>query len=153
MLNNNSPNNYNRLDRSTYGFITITFLALFYYFAINFDNEFLRITTSVVCILWFVAATKDRFHDINKSGFYALLMFVPFINCITYVLLLIIPGTPGSNTYGPPLGTKEVSATSSAPDSSVSSKEMPSIISKDERLKQALKGNHPYKDMRIFNRI
>jgi uncharacterized membrane protein YhaH (DUF805 family) len=43
-----------------------------------------------------------RWHDLNQSGWFVLLGFIPFINCITAIILLFVPGTKGPNTYGPP---------------------------------------------------
>ncbi len=42
-----------------------------------------------------------RCHDVNKSGWFYLLVFVPIVNIIASLYLLFAPGTTGSNTYGP----------------------------------------------------
>lgn len=40
-----------------------------------------------------------RFHDLGKSGKFALLAFVPFLNFLTLLYLLFFPGTEGPNSF------------------------------------------------------
>lgn len=42
-----------------------------------------------------------RWHDIGRSGWLALLNFVPIVGLILWIVLGFIPGTPGTNKYGP----------------------------------------------------
>lgn len=41
-----------------------------------------------------------RLHDMDKSGWWYLLSFVPVLNFILGLVLLFAPGTPGANQYG-----------------------------------------------------
>lgn len=41
-----------------------------------------------------------RLHDIGYSGWWSLLVFVPFVGGIIPLALLFIPGNPGSNAFG-----------------------------------------------------
>lgn len=41
-----------------------------------------------------------RFHDINASGLWALLLLLPGIDFIPFVILVLRKGTAGSNKYG-----------------------------------------------------
>lgn len=41
-----------------------------------------------------------RLHDFDKSGLWYLLTFVPFVNLVMGLILLLAPGTPGANAYG-----------------------------------------------------
>lgn len=41
-----------------------------------------------------------RLHDLNKSGWFCLLMLVPFVNIIFQLYLLFAQGTVGYNRYG-----------------------------------------------------
>ncbi|MGY6562557.1 MAG: DUF805 domain-containing protein [Luteibaculaceae bacterium] len=41
-----------------------------------------------------------RLHDINLSGWYSVLLFVPLINLFLSLFLLFKPGTTGPNAYG-----------------------------------------------------
>jgi uncharacterized membrane protein YhaH (DUF805 family) len=46
-----------------------------------------------------------RLHDVNASGWWALLSLVPYLNLLTWLVFGLIPGTPGPNRFGPdPLG-------------------------------------------------
>lgn len=42
-----------------------------------------------------------RLHDMGKSGWWALLSFVPVVNFFLVLVLMLAPGTPGPNRYGP----------------------------------------------------
>ena len=42
-----------------------------------------------------------RCHDMGKSGWWTLLLFVPFVNLIWALVLLFKKGTEGENAYGP----------------------------------------------------
>lgn len=42
-----------------------------------------------------------RLHDCNRSGFWAIIGFVPIINIVFTILMCVISGTHGDNKYGP----------------------------------------------------
>ena len=42
-----------------------------------------------------------RLHDIDKSGWWILLLIVPLANLILVIMLLTRPGTQGDNRFGP----------------------------------------------------
>lgn len=46
--------------------------------------------------------TKRRFNDLNRSGWWALLLLVPFVNFVAWLYLQFGPGTEGPNDYGLP---------------------------------------------------
>ncbi|QNH61333.1 DUF805 domain-containing protein [Hymenobacter sediminicola] len=46
-----------------------------------------------------------RLHDLHLSGWYTLALLVPLVNLPAYLLLLVLPGTPGVNPWGPAPGT------------------------------------------------
>ena len=51
--------------------------------------------------LWLGAATQaKRWHDMDKSGWMALLQFVPGVNFIAFLYLGFSQGTRGPNRYG-----------------------------------------------------
>lgn len=51
--------------------------------------------------LWAQAALgAKRLHDLGKPGIFAALLFVPFLNFVTFVALCLLPGTPGPNQFG-----------------------------------------------------
>lgn len=48
-----------------------------------------------------LTASSQQCRDANWPGWAVLFLFLPLAGTIFYFLLLIIPGTPGSNSYGP----------------------------------------------------
>jgi uncharacterized membrane protein YhaH (DUF805 family) len=42
-----------------------------------------------------------RLHDINLSGYFYLMQFIPLIGMAIFLLLMLIKGTEGPNRYGP----------------------------------------------------
>lgn len=46
--------------------------------------------------------THRRLHDLNASGWWQLIAFIPFGQLMMIGLLLFFKGTPGPNKYGPP---------------------------------------------------
>lgn len=51
-------------------------------------------------VLLFIMAVR-RLNDMNASGWISLLGLVPFVNLIFWLVLLCMPGSVGSNRYGP----------------------------------------------------
>ncbi len=49
-----------------------------------------------------VAVTVRRLHDTDRSGWWYLLLLVPFANLAVLVLMLL-PSTPGANRFGAPV--------------------------------------------------
>ena len=68
----------------------------FYCFVILF------VISLVVIRVWLLGLCWQRLHDIDKSGWHFLLIFVPIINFVIAVLIFIRKGTDGPNQYGPP---------------------------------------------------
>lgn len=78
--------------------------------AIN-DNPVLLIISVVVLLLMFCLfilsiiqmffVTHRRLHDLNASGWWQLITFVPF-GQILMIGFIFFKGTPGPNKYGPP---------------------------------------------------
>lgn len=58
---------------------------------------FFHIILFVLSILLMVG----RLHDLNRSGWFSLLIFIPLINIIFFLILLFCRGTRGSNRFGP----------------------------------------------------
>lgn len=56
----------------------------------------------VLALIWMVTLVVRRLHDLDRSGWWWLLTFVPLLNVFFWLYLLIAPGTPGGNQYGPP---------------------------------------------------
>jgi uncharacterized membrane protein YhaH (DUF805 family) len=43
-----------------------------------------------------------RLHDTDRSGWWLLLVIIPFIGWIVLIIFMAMSGTPGPNKYGPP---------------------------------------------------
>ena len=56
------------------------------------------ITLSVALLL----ASARRLHDLDRSGWWALLGFMPFLNFALFLGLSVIPGKAEPNRFGPP---------------------------------------------------
>lgn len=41
-----------------------------------------------------------RWHDMNQTGWLALLGFVPFVSLVVFIVQLFVPGTDGPNNFG-----------------------------------------------------
>jgi uncharacterized membrane protein YhaH (DUF805 family) len=48
-----------------------------------------------------LAVQVRRFHDQDKSGWFILLGFIPAVGGLIVLVFMCLPGTPGSNQYGP----------------------------------------------------
>jgi uncharacterized membrane protein YhaH (DUF805 family) len=57
----------------------------------------------VLGILWLIfglAVAIRRLHDINRTGWWFLIGFVPFVGGITLLVFSLLPGTRGPNRFG-----------------------------------------------------
>lgn len=151
-----SKNKTDRLNRGGFAVILII-ISIIFCIAIEASNEFIKGTMGLISVVFLITAIIGRLHDTNRSGYYALILFVPYVNFLAFLLLLFLPGTKGANNYGLPY--PYVGSDSAVPlnqeevDSSKQCIINPVVLPKNERLKQALKANHPYRDMQIFNKI
>lgn len=56
---------------------------------------------AVINMLLIFSVWIRRFHDLNKNGKWAFILFLPVINTFVLVGLLFIPGNKKQNNYGP----------------------------------------------------
>ncbi len=54
-----------------------------------------------------LAVQVRRFHDQDKSGWFVLLNFIPFIGAFIVLIFMCLEGTRGDNRYGPDPKTAE----------------------------------------------
>lgn len=47
-----------------------------------------------------LAVTVRRLHDVDKSGWFVLIAFIPLVGAIWLLILYCMEGTPGTNQYG-----------------------------------------------------
>lgn len=59
--------------------------------------SYVLITRIAMPMIIFIMTIR-RLHDLNTSGWWSLLVIIPFIT----VILLLLPGSPGENRFGPP---------------------------------------------------
>lgn len=53
-----------------------------------------------LCIVADFIKDMRRFHDLDKSGYFALLSLILAITPFLYLYLFLMPGTKGANQYG-----------------------------------------------------
>ncbi len=56
---------------------------------------------TVAVLLPSIAVGVRRLHDIDKSGWWMLLLFIPLIGAIVVLVWAVMEGTGGSNRFGP----------------------------------------------------
>lgn len=56
---------------------------------------------SLAVIIPSIAVSVRRLHDINRTGWWVLIAFVPFIGWLILLIFALIAGTQGDNQYGP----------------------------------------------------
>jgi uncharacterized membrane protein YhaH (DUF805 family) len=68
-------------------------------------NVITLIVGAIVCLIAIPVGFSvgiRRWHDLNKSGWFLLLSFSPFISIFVAIYLIFFPGTKGPNDYGDP---------------------------------------------------
>ncbi len=78
-----------------------TSLISFYYRGVSdkpiSDSTWIFISIYFGAIAW---GTSYRCRDANISGWLSVLIFIPLVNVVLAVVLMLIPGTNGVNEYG-----------------------------------------------------
>lgn len=54
----------------------------------------------LIVIVPSIAVTVRRFHDQDKSGWFVLLAFIPFVGSLIVLVFMCLEGTRGSNRFG-----------------------------------------------------
>jgi len=49
-----------------------------------------------------VTVLVRRLHDMDRSAWFLLVALIPVVGLIVLLIIVALPGTPASNTYGPP---------------------------------------------------
>ena len=62
----------------------------------------LMVPLVIATIVVAVQISVQRLHDIGWSGWLLLITLIPVIGSIFALLIMLLPGNPGSNRYGPP---------------------------------------------------
>ena len=91
-----------RASRSEYWWFQLI-VSPSYFISTIIENEigyfFLGIT--LFTLIPAISAGVRRLHDTNRSGFFLLISFIPFIGGIILLFFLIPEGTKGKNKFGP----------------------------------------------------
>ena len=91
-----------RASRSEYWWFQLI-VSPSYFVSIILENEigyfFLGIT--LFTLIPAISAGVRRLHDTNRSGFFLLISFIPFIGGLVLLFFLIPEGTKGKNRFGP----------------------------------------------------
>lgn len=51
-------------------------------------------------VVWAVRASALRMHDMNRSGWWAVLTLIPYLGSVVSLVMMFWPGTEGENDYG-----------------------------------------------------
>lgn len=62
---------------------------------------------SIVYLYYTIVFSVRRLHDVDRSGWWLLLMLVPLVNLVFFVYLALRRGTVEANRFGAPRPTKE----------------------------------------------
>lgn len=57
----------------------------------------------IVCMVVYFRAAIGRCHDLGRSGWLSIVMFIPLISLILGCYLLFAKGQPEANKWGPPV--------------------------------------------------
>ena len=105
-----------RASRSEYWWFQLIVAPAYIIFEIT-DSEsspvsFLFLVIALLTLIPAISAGVRRLHDTNKSGFYLLLSFIPFIGGLIVLFFLIAQGTKGKNRFGAdPIVRKKIAKT------------------------------------------
>ena len=90
-----------RASRSEYWWFQLI-VSPSYFISTFFENDiayiFLGIT--LFTLIPAISAGVRRLHDTNRSGFFLLISFIPFIGGLILLFFLIPEGTKGKNRFG-----------------------------------------------------
>ena len=91
-----------RASRSEYWWFQLI-VTPSYFISTLFNNEisYLFLGITLFTFIPAISAGVRRLHDTNRSGFFLLISFIPFIGGIVLLFLLIPEGTKGKNKFGP----------------------------------------------------
>ena len=93
-----------RASRSEYWWFQLIVAPAYLIFEIT-DSEtspisYIFLVITILTLIPAISAGVRRLHDTNKSGFYLLFSFIPFIGGLILLFFLITDGTKGKNKYG-----------------------------------------------------
>lgn len=86
-----------------YILFTLLVSILIYVGIMCFGNGFIYVgyAVNLLLLLPTLGIEVRRLHDIGKSGWWILLLFIPLIGIIILIVWFCKPSQPGNNQYGP----------------------------------------------------
>ena len=66
---------------------------------------------TLALLLPYLAVSARRLHDVDRTGWWLLISFVPVIGAIVLVVFCVQRGTPGPNRFGAPPSAKSADGT------------------------------------------
>ena len=83
---------------------SVAYLIVAFAFGAMFDSFAVSLVLLIPCYIaymWFTLAIGvKRLHDIDKSGWYLLILLIPIVNFIWALYMLFADGTVGPNRFG-----------------------------------------------------
>ena len=91
-----------RASRSEYWWFQLI-VSPSYFISTILENEigYLFLGITLFTLIPAISAGVRRLHDTNRSGFFLLISFIPFIGGLVLLFFLIPEGTKGKNRFGP----------------------------------------------------
>ena len=91
-----------RASRSEYWWFQLI-VSPSYFISTVFENDisYLFLGITLFTLIPAISAGVRRLHDTNRSGFFLLISFIPFIGGLVLLFFLITEGTKGKNKFGP----------------------------------------------------
>lgn len=93
--------------REYWGFVLLTSLIGVIVWALNMmiispeqPQMFLFLIYQLAVIIPTFAVSVRRLHDLDKSGFWILILFIPILGAIYLTVIFCLRGTNGNNKYG-----------------------------------------------------
>lgn len=92
-----------RASRSEYWWFTL-FMLILYVIAGIMDSvvgfPIFYLTTALILLAPSICVAIRRMHDVNKSGWWLLVSFIPLVGALYLLYLLVTKGTDGDNDFG-----------------------------------------------------
>ncbi len=104
-----------RFDRRRYAtiFVSMTLISIVIGFLLGFAQSVIKsegvivvllaiglLTWYIICIIVGVGAAVRRFHDLDLSGWFVLLLVIPLVGSLTFLYLVFKPGKVGKTRWG-----------------------------------------------------
>ena len=96
-----------RANRTQYWYFVLTEILAFFILELLCVIPFVNIIAFLALLVLGlglivpgIAVSVRRLHDTNKSGWWLLLCFVPFVGSIVILVFMCLEGTKGANKYG-----------------------------------------------------